>query len=90
MKSTLSVLISGALIMGYLTAATFFLRFWKDTSDRLFAFFAAAFLVLALQRLILALTVDMQGNTVWLYGLRLVAFVVILVAIADKNRAGAG
>lgn len=90
MKTSLSFLISGALIMGYLTAAAFFLRFWKETSDRLFAFFSAAFLILALQRLILALTVDLPGNTVWLYGLRVVAFLVILAAIADKNRAAAG
>jgi len=47
--------LSGAIVAGHLVAALLFARFWRDTRDRLFAAFALAFGVLALQRLALAL-----------------------------------
>jgi hypothetical protein len=79
-------LASGALVASYLMAALFFLRFWTTSRDRLFALFAAAFGVLALQRLALALTrATMEDQTVF-YLLRLAAFVIIIIAIVDKNR----
>jgi hypothetical protein len=79
-------LISGALIAGYLTAGLFFLRFWKSTHDRLFLLFASAFGVLALQRLILSLTTVSTEDATYLYVLRLAAFIIIIIAIVDKNR----
>jgi hypothetical protein len=83
------MLISGALIMGYATAAMFFYTFWRRTADRLFAFFSCSFVLLAVQRLFLSLTGDTSANASWLYALRLVAFLLILAAILDKNRQGA-
>jgi uncharacterized membrane protein len=76
-------LISGILVSGYLVAALFFLRFRRETGDRLFLVFAVAFAILAVQRLALALTTE---NETLIYGLRLLAFVLILAAIIDKNR----
>ena len=35
--------VSGAIMMGYLVAGLFFLRFWQETRDRLFLIFAVAF-----------------------------------------------
>ena len=79
-------LLSGALAAGSLTVGLFFFRFWRQTRDRLFAFFAAAFALLALNAVALGLT-DRAGEfRVALYGIRLVAFLVILYAIYDKNR----
>jgi hypothetical protein len=79
-------LIMGAIAMASLVAALFFLRFWRDTGDRLFVIFAAAFFLLALTRIGLALShVQQEPNTHW-YWVRLVAFLLILVAIIDKNR----
>src|SRR5688572_13722616 len=46
---TMSTFVAGLLVMGYAVAALFFLRFRRETRDRLFAFFAAAFALLALQ-----------------------------------------
>lgn len=83
----MSMLISGALVMGYATASCFFFRFWRQTSDRLFAFFGTAFSILAVHRLGLALVSDAEANAVWLYSVRLAAFLIILAAIVDKNRA---
>jgi peptidoglycan/LPS O-acetylase OafA/YrhL len=78
--------ISGLLVAGYLVAGLFFLRFWRQSRDRLFAFFTAAFWLLALQRgALAAVGLDAPGST-WLYGLRLLAFLLILAAIVDKNR----
>jgi hypothetical protein len=88
MGDALSQLISGALVMGYFVAGLYFLRFWRDTRDRLFGIFAAAFWLLAAQRAALALTTDANGEQVALYAIRLLAFVLILAAIIDKNRGG--
>lgn len=87
-------LISGALIAGYALAGLFFLRFWRESRDRLFAIFAAAFWLLAVQRTFLSLTgLSAQGTgaagATWIYGLRLLAYVLILAAIIDKNRGAA-
>jgi hypothetical protein len=79
-------LISGALIASYLAVGLFFLRFWTTTRDRLFAMFAAAFGVLAVQRLALSLTRGTMEDQTVFYLLRLAAFIIIIVAIVDKNR----
>jgi hypothetical protein len=50
--------IMGAIAMASAIVALFFLRFWRDTGDRLFAIFAAAFLLLGITRLGLALSIE--------------------------------
>ena len=62
------------------------LLFWKRSRDRLFALFGAAFLILSAERIILA-TMHAQNEFVpYVYVIRLLAFVVIIIAIIDKNR----
>jgi hypothetical protein len=76
----------GAIAMGSFTAAIFFLRCWRDTGDRLFAGFCAAFVLLGITRVGLAASGDaFESQTPW-YWLRLVAFLFILAVILDKNR----
>lgn len=82
----MTTVLSGALVAGYLVIALFFLRFRRASRDRLFALFAGAFGVLAVQRLALSMTGDLMENQTVFYLLRLAAFVVIIVAIIDKNR----
>jgi hypothetical protein len=78
--------IMGAIAMGSAVVALFFYRFWNETGDRLFAMFAAAFLLLGITRLGLAFSQDLaERHTLW-YSVRLTAFLVIIVAIVDKNR----
>jgi hypothetical protein len=78
--------ISGMLTMGYIVAGIFFLRFWRDTRDRLFAMFGAAFFILSFQRFGLQfIKVAPENAPVW-YFVRLLAFVIIIAAIIDKNR----
>lgn len=74
--------------MGFAVAALFFLRFWRDTRDLLFATFALAFLLLATGQALLTLA-DVPGEeNSWLYLLRLAAFLLILAAIFRKNLKG--
>lgn len=77
--------LSGAVVMGFLVAGLFFLRFWKRTHDRLFIAFTLAFWLLGLTQGLLAFSVVPVEERSWLYLLRLTAFVLILWAIWDKN-----
>lgn len=77
----------GLIVMGCLIAGLFFLRFWRKTRDRLFAIFALAFWLLALNWTLLVMTSRDEARPA-LYAIRLLAFVLILIGIADKNRAG--
>jgi hypothetical protein len=76
----------GALVMASAAVGLFFLRFWRDTGDRLFAMFAVAFWVLGINWLGLAVTDRATETETFFYVVRLVGFVLILVAIVDKNR----
>jgi hypothetical protein len=78
--------VSGILTMGYIVAGIFFLRFWRDSRDRLFAMFGAAFFILAVQRLGLEFANDVPERATLWYFVRLLAFVIIIIAIFDKNR----
>ena len=78
--------LSGATMLGSLCIALFFLRFYRDSGDRLFAVFALAFTVFALNRLLLMALDDENERRVWVYVVRLLMFVLILGAIVDKNR----
>jgi Family of unknown function (DUF5985) len=85
-RAVVAMLISGAIVMGYAVTGLFFLRFWRETRDRLFLIFAGAFWLLGLQRLALALSRDLVEDDTGLYLVRLFAFLLILGAIVDKNR----
>lgn len=80
-------LLSGIVAAGALVAALSFLKFWRHSADRLFAFFAAAFGLMAVNHLALGLTQPEDEVRVLIYCLRLAAFVLIIAAILDKNRA---
>ena len=79
--------LSGAVTLGFAVAALFFLRFWRQTGDRLFVAFAAAFALLALNQF-LAFWVGAADERVgYTYLLRVLAFLFIIAAIVDKNLA---
>jgi uncharacterized membrane protein YeiB len=82
----MNLFISGVIVMGYAVTGLFFLRFWRQSRDRLFAWFAAAFWLLGVQRAALAGVEHGSPSSTWLYAVRLLAFLLILVAIIDKNR----
>ena len=75
----------GALAMASSVVGLFMLRFWRQTADRLFVFFAGAFFLLAAHWLGLAVVDPGVESRHELYLVRLAAFLVLVVGIADKN-----
>jgi hypothetical protein len=77
--------LSGAIAMGFLLSALFFLRFWRRTGDGLFAIFAAAFLLLTANQALAALIDFGREELSWVYLLRLAGFCLIITGIVAKN-----
>lgn len=76
----------GVIVTCSFVAAGFFARFWRATRDLLFLGFAAAFTLEGLNRLaFLFLDKPSAGDGV-IYGVRLLSYLLILAAIANKNR----
>jgi hypothetical protein len=88
--ASLTLVVSGALAMGYALAALFFTRFWRRTRVALFGWFALAFALLAMQRLMLVLFEHAPDEFPWSHVVRLSAFLLILTGIALQNRAPRG
>jgi len=86
MSDTTTSFITGALTTGYLLLALFFLKFWRRTNDRFFLYFSCAFFLMGAGEGAFALTGGNSENTdPFIYLLRLLAFVLIIVAIVRKN-----
>jgi hypothetical protein len=81
----MNLLLLGAIAMASLTVGLFFLRFWKDTGDKFFLFFAVSFLLEGLNRVALGLVTDPNEDRPFFYFVRFLSFVLILAAIAYKN-----
>ncbi len=81
-----SLVTTGAIIMGYAVAALFFLKFWRRTGDNLFLAFAGAFLLMAATPLLTTLLEVPREEQSPFYLLRLLAFLIIIVAIIGKSR----
>lgn len=72
--------------MASFVAALFFLRFWRQTRDSFFLFFAIAFGLDGVMRLLLGLTDVSAEQEPLFYSARLVTFGLIIIAIIHKNR----
>jgi membrane-associated PAP2 superfamily phosphatase len=79
--------LDGLSAMSCAVIALFFYGYWRRTHDRLFGIFALAFFVFGVNRVLLSALDENADGRVYVYLVRLAAFVLILVAIADKNRA---
>ncbi|MEO6002076.1 MAG: DUF5985 family protein [Opitutus sp.] len=82
----LVLLLSGAILFGYIAIGSLFWRYWRMTRDRLFASFAVSFWILALERILLVAGGSEAHPSPAIYVTRLVAYVVLIVAIIGKNR----
>jgi hypothetical protein len=83
---TLYDFLAGMLSAGFFIAALFFLRFWRQTADSLFASFASAFALLGIGQCLLTLGGFPAEDRSWIYLIRLSAFLLIFMAIYRKNR----
>ncbi|MFZ5890721.1 MAG: DUF5985 family protein [Myxococcota bacterium] len=75
----------GALTMACLLAALFFFRFWRESAERLFLWFGAAFVLLGVSTAWLAAG-GLLGE--YAYWPRFATFAMIAGAVIAKNRPG--
>ena len=88
MEHDIVTFLRGATMMSLSGISLFFVRSWKDTRDRLFAFFGIAFALLAVSQ-IAVLLLDETGEFMPVaYWIRLIAFGFIIFGIAVKNLPG--
>jgi hypothetical protein len=76
----------GAASTASAVAGLFFLKFWKKSRERLFGIFAVAFWVLSVNWLLLATGHPTDETRHYFYVIRLIAFLLIIAGIIDKNR----
>jgi hypothetical protein len=86
--SVIAVFLAGAIVTAFLACGLFFLKFWWRSRDLLFAAFAAAFWLLALNAGLVALIPKPGEARSWFYLLRIAAFLLIVLAVIGKNTAG--
>ena len=87
MGNQLDIFLSGSIMSGSFVIGLFFFKFWNKFKDRLFLYFAISFWILTLTRLLTAIfDGSSKPRTTIFYVLRLIAFLIILFAIFDKNR----
>ncbi len=82
----MSTFLSGAVMMAAAAIGLFFIRSWSWTRDRLFLLLGLAFWILSVERIVLSMVPAAHEFRPFVYLIRLSAFVLILVAIIDKNR----
>jgi hypothetical protein len=78
----------GFVFAAFMIIGLVFYKYYIRTKDRFFLMFSASFLLLAIERVVIAL---MNANDAEagpsVYLIRLLSFSVIIAAILDKNRA---
>jgi len=93
----ISVFFSGICMTSFAASGLFFLKFYKASGDRFFRLFSFACWFLALERVALLFVADpfasiptpQNKSESWVYLFRLVAFIIIVFAIVDRNRRNA-
>lgn len=76
----------GIITTASLTAGAYFFKFWRQTRDVLFLAFSAAFIIEGINRItVLGLDRPNEGHPA-IYLVRALAFLLILIAIINKNR----
>jgi hypothetical protein len=79
--------LQGSIAACLLICGLMFLRFWRDSKDELFVYFAAAFFIMTLNRIavsMLGARTEVHGS---IYVIRMAAFLLIAIAIWRKNTA---
>ncbi len=87
--SEINYFVGGAIFMGEIVVTVLFARLATRTRDRLFGWFAAAFAMLASERVLLVWRITSDVHPA-VYLTRLVAFLFIIFAVIGRNRRGTG
>jgi hypothetical protein len=83
--NSLVVFLQGFSAAGALVAGLLFLRFWRESRDRLFVYFAVGFWMIGASWAALGIFSPSHEARPYVYGLRLLAFVLIIAVIIAKN-----
>lgn len=86
--------LAGVTMATFAASGVFFLKFWRASRDRFYLLFSLACWLLALDRTTsVAVGISQQAlrsvateSSSWVYLIRLVAYLMILFAIIEKNR----
>jgi hypothetical protein len=81
----IAIFLTGAISLACFVVALFFLRFWRTTRDPFFVYFSLSFALEALSRGASAF-MQVEDTNAMFYGLRVIAYGLIIVAIWQKNR----
>jgi len=86
--ATLSVnaFLLGAIAVANFVAAMLFLRYWRSSRDRFFLYLVASFLLESVNRTAAALQPATEGESAVHYLVRLASYLLIVLAIWEKNR----
>jgi hypothetical protein len=79
------VFLQGVCATAAWVAGLVFIRFWRRNHESLFGYFGVAFWLLGLSWALLALLNPVEEARPYIYGLRLLAFGLIIVAMVRKN-----
>lgn len=82
----MELMMTGAIAAGWLVAGLFFFRFWRHTRDKFFLWFALSFWIEAADRVALGTVAGAGEDNPVFYGMRVIAYGLILLAIWQKNR----
>jgi hypothetical protein len=85
-KNLINQFLYGAVMMASFFNGLFFLKFWRKTGDRFFSMFAAAFILMAVERWMFLFIKTANETNTWVFVARLIAFGLIIWAVIDKNR----
>lgn len=75
----------GVIATASVTCGVFFLKFWRETRDSFFLAFAVSFIIEGLNRVTTLFLAQPNEGSPLIYMVRLLAFLLILVAIVRKN-----
>jgi uncharacterized membrane protein HdeD (DUF308 family) len=84
----MAIFLLGFTAAASITASLFFLRFWRDSRDRLFLAFTAFFLIEGITRVLLVFYAHPGEGSPGIYLARLLGMLLILSAILKKNYPG--
>lgn len=87
-QTEVTLFLHGATAMGFLALSLCFFRFYRRSADRLFLWFAVAFVVLCFNRVAMVALASRDETELAIFAVRALAFAIILAAIVDKNRRG--
>ncbi len=88
-----AVFLSGICMATFAASGVFFLKFWKASRDPFYLHFSIACWLLAFERVVvvtlsymLNLMTPEDESGSWIYIIRLVAFLIIFMAVLKKNQ----